>query len=79
MRVSFITEAVPCQMPMTIAVIAVVFIARVTEYADHLHEHFVNPSEAENGAYKVPTVSRCLLHLAQTCHLHDSHAVSSLP
>jgi L-fuconate dehydratase len=28
---------------------------RVTEYVDHLHEHFVDPCIVENGAYKLPT------------------------
>lgn len=27
---------------------------RVTEYVDHLHEHFVDPCIVENGAYRVP-------------------------
>ena len=28
---------------------------RVTEFVDHLHEHFVDPCIVENGAYRVPT------------------------
>jgi L-fuconate dehydratase len=28
---------------------------RVTEYVDHLHEHFVDPCIVENGAYSLPT------------------------
>jgi L-fuconate dehydratase len=28
---------------------------RVTEYVDHLHEHFVEPCVVENGAYVLPT------------------------
>ena len=28
---------------------------RVTEYVDHLHEHFVDPCVVEAGAYRVPT------------------------
>lgn len=28
---------------------------RVTEFVDHLHEHFVEPCIVENGAYRVPT------------------------
>ncbi len=28
---------------------------RVTEYVDHLHEHFVDPCIVENGAYVVPS------------------------
>jgi L-fuconate dehydratase len=28
---------------------------RVTEYVDHLHEHFVNPCVVENAAYRAPT------------------------
>jgi L-fuconate dehydratase len=27
---------------------------RTTEYADHLHEHFVHPAAVRNGAYVVP-------------------------
>lgn len=27
---------------------------RVTEFADHLHEHFIHPCVVANGAYKVP-------------------------
>lgn len=33
------------------------FFFRVTEFADHLHEHFIHPCVVENGAYKVPIVS----------------------
>lgn len=29
--------------------------ARVTEYVDHLHEHFVDPCVVRNAAYQVPT------------------------
>jgi L-fuconate dehydratase len=29
---------------------------RVTEYVDHLHEHFVDPCIVENGAYVLPTL-----------------------
>lgn len=29
---------------------------RVTEFVDHLHEHFVDPCIVENGAYRVPTM-----------------------
>ena len=29
---------------------------RVTEYVDHLHEHFVAPCVVENGAYVLPVV-----------------------
>jgi L-fuconate dehydratase len=28
---------------------------RVTEYVDHLHEHFVDPCVVENGGYRLPT------------------------
>ena len=28
---------------------------RVTEYVDHLHEHFVDPCVVRNGAYELPT------------------------
>jgi L-fuconate dehydratase len=27
----------------------------VTEYVDHLHEHFVDPCTVTNGRYQVPT------------------------
>ena len=30
---------------------------RVTEYVDHLHEHFVEPCVVENGAYVLPTAA----------------------
>jgi L-fuconate dehydratase len=29
-------------------------VDRTTEYADHLHEHFLHPVEVRNGAYVVP-------------------------
>ncbi|WP_308797789.1 L-fuconate dehydratase [Agromyces silvae] len=29
---------------------------RVTEFVDHLHEHFVDPCIVENGAYRVPSM-----------------------
>ena len=29
---------------------------RVTEFVDHLHEHFVDPCVVEGGAYRLPTV-----------------------
>ena len=29
--------------------------ARVPEYVDHLHEHFVNPCNVKNAAYAAPT------------------------
>ena len=28
---------------------------RVTEFVDHLHEHFADPCVVENGAYVLPT------------------------
>jgi L-fuconate dehydratase len=28
---------------------------RVTEYVDHLHEHFVDPCIVKNGAYQLPS------------------------
>lgn len=28
---------------------------RITEFADHLHEHFVHPVEMEDGRYRLPT------------------------
>jgi len=30
---------------------------RVTEYVDHLHEHFVDPCIVEDGAYRLPTAA----------------------
>jgi L-fuconate dehydratase len=27
---------------------------RVIEFADHLHEHFVDPCDIQDGAYQVP-------------------------
>jgi L-fuconate dehydratase len=30
---------------------------RVTEYVDHLHEHFVEPCVVEDGAYRLPTAA----------------------
>jgi L-fuconate dehydratase len=30
---------------------------RIVEFADHLHEHFVNPVVVENGAYRLPTAA----------------------
>jgi len=29
----------------------------VTEYADHLHEHFVDPVVVKDGCYQVPQVT----------------------
>ncbi|MDF2666006.1 MAG: L-alanine-DL-glutamate epimerase, partial [Microbacterium sp.] len=29
---------------------------RVTEFVDHLHEHFVDPCIVENGAYVLPSM-----------------------
>jgi L-fuconate dehydratase len=31
---------------------------RVTEYVDHLHEHFVDPCIVRDGAYLLPTAAR---------------------
>lgn len=33
------------------------FIYRFTEFADHLHEHFVDPVVVKNGYYQLPKVS----------------------
>jgi L-fuconate dehydratase len=30
---------------------------RVTEYVDHLHEHFVDPCVVTDGAYRLPTAA----------------------
>ena len=30
---------------------------RVTEFVDHLHEHFVDPCIVENGAYVLPSAA----------------------
>ncbi|KAK2553721.1 Mitochondrial enolase superfamily member 1 [Acropora cervicornis] len=34
--------------------LVVVQESQVTEFADHLHEHFIHPAVTEKGAYKVP-------------------------
>ena len=31
--------------------------ARVTEYVDHLHEHFEDPCVVSNGHYAIPTAA----------------------
>lgn len=31
------------------------FDDRVTEFVDHLHEHFVDPCVVQNGHYVIPT------------------------
>jgi len=48
-----------CELVQHLSVIDYVLISktlenRVTEYVDHLHEHFVDPCIVENGAYKMP-------------------------
>jgi L-fuconate dehydratase len=50
-----------CEYVQHISVIDYVTISgdlddRTTEYADHLHEHFVHPVEVRNGSYVVPDV-----------------------
>ena len=32
------------------------FENRMTEYVDHLHEHFIDPAKCSNGRYVVPKV-----------------------
>ena len=49
-----------CELVQHLSIIDYVLISktledRVTEYVDHLHEHFVDPCVVENGAYEVPT------------------------
>ena len=49
-----------CELVQHLSIIDYVLISktledRVTEYVDHLHEHFVDPCVVENGAYQVPT------------------------
>ena len=49
-----------CELVQHLSIIDFVLISgtlenRVTEYVDHLHEHFVDPCIVENGAYKIPT------------------------
>jgi len=39
---------------------------RVTEFVDHLHEHFVDPCIVERGAYRVPTAP------GYSAQMHDS-------
>jgi L-fuconate dehydratase len=39
---------------------------RVTEYVDHLHEHFVEPCVVENGAYRMPSAP------GYSAELHES-------
>lgn len=34
---------------------------RATEYAGHLHEHFLSPALVKNGAYLAPQVENKLL------------------
>jgi L-fuconate dehydratase len=48
-----------CELVQHLSIIDYVVISgtlenRVTEYVDHLHEHFVDPCIVENGAYKMP-------------------------
>jgi len=48
-----------CELVQHLSIIDYVIISgtlenRVTEYVDHLHEHFVDPCIVENGAYKMP-------------------------
>jgi L-fuconate dehydratase len=49
-----------CELVQHLSIIDYVLISgtlenRVTEYVDHLHEHFVDPCIVKNGAYKIPT------------------------
>src|SRR5581483_6181179 len=48
-----------CELVQHISVIDHVCVSgsledRTTEYADHLHEHFLHPAEIRNGRYVVP-------------------------
>lgn len=48
-----------CELVQHLSIIDYVLISgtlenRVTEYVDHLHEHFVDPCIVQNGAYKMP-------------------------
>jgi L-fuconate dehydratase len=49
-----------CELVQHLSIIDYVLISgtlenRVSEYVDHLHEHFVDPCIVENGAYTIPT------------------------
>ena len=49
-----------CQMAAHLAAIDYICISnttedRITEYVDHLQEHFVNPVNIWNGAYQLPS------------------------
>ncbi|WP_432543705.1 L-fuconate dehydratase [Kineococcus sp. SYSU DK002] len=48
-----------CELVQHLSIIDYVVVSgslegRVTEFVDHLHEHFVDPCVVENGAYRVP-------------------------
>jgi L-fuconate dehydratase len=47
---------------------------RTTEFADHLHEHFVHPARIENGRYVLPTAPGFSIDL-----LPDSQAALTYP
>lgn len=49
-----------CELVQHLSIFDYVYVSgtlegRVTEYVDHLHEHFVEPCIVENGAYLLPT------------------------
>ena len=59
-----------CELVQHLSIIDYVLISgtlenRVTEYVDHLHEHFVDPCIVENGAYKIPNQA------GYSAQLHD--------
>ena len=44
---------------------------RFTEYADHLHEHFVDPVVVEGGAYRLPSAAGYGVEMrADSLHAH---------
>ncbi|MEO5534922.1 MAG: L-fuconate dehydratase [Pseudolysinimonas sp.] len=49
-----------CELVQHLSIFDYVYVSgslenRVTEFVDHLHEHFVNPTIVRNGAYVLPT------------------------
>jgi len=60
-----------CQMAAHLAAIDYICIAnstedRITEYVDHLQEHFVNPVKINNGSYALPSSYGLGLELKQS-------------
>lgn len=60
-----------CELVQHLSIVDYVAISgsldgRITEYVDHLHEHFVDPCIVENGAYEIPKAP------GYSAQLHDS-------